>query len=232
MIPKLRNEKSKRCRKQRLQQLINRYRPIHRLFIYVLIQQIKIFSVALYTAYTYSLLDFTVYSRARYEDPETSRFAFMQDLYLDENITNSYSDEKFGETRHRITANSNNFTTASQEKGEEKKYLISSSSSLSLSDSNDIHLPNFHFVNDLRLYLPSCFRLKRIACPSFLQIVYTSITLFHLLSCSNHGMFVLCFEEELYSRGNQGDILSKAVHLEQPFPEYYDDYNTVLGKCY
>ena len=178
------------------------------------------------------MLDFTVYCRARYEDPETSRFAFMQDLYLDENITNSYSDEKFGETRHRITANSNNFTTASQGKGEEKKYLISSSSSLSLSDSNDIHLPNFHFVNDLRPYLPSSFRLKRIACPSFLQIVYTSITLFHLLSCSNHGMFVLCFEEELYSRGNQGDILSKAVHLEQPFPEYYDDYNTVLGKCY
>jgi hypothetical protein len=153
----------------------------------------------------------------------------MQDLYLDENITNSYSDEKFGETRHRITANSKNFTTASQEEGEEKKYLISSSSSsLSLSDSNDIHLPNFHFVNDLRPYLPSCFRLKHIACPSFLQIVYTSITLFHLLSCSNHGMFVLCFQEELYSRGNQGDILSKAVHLEQPFPEYYDDYNTVL----
>ena len=45
-------------------------------------------------------------------------------------------------------------------------------------------------------------------------------------------MFVLCFQEELYSRGNQGDILSKAVHLQQPFPEYYDDYNTVLGKCY
>lgn len=156
----------------------------------------------------------------------------MQDLYLDENITNSYSDEKFGETRHRITANSKNFTTASQEEGEEKKYLISSSSSLSLSDSNDIHLPNFHFVNDLRPYLPRCFRLKHIACPSFLQIVYTSITLFHLLSCSNHGMFVLCFQEELYSRGNQGDILSKAVHLEQPLPEYYDDYNTVLGKCY
>ena len=185
-----------------------------------------------YTAYTYSLFGFTVYSRAHYEDPEKSRFAFMQDLYLDENITNSYSDEKFGETRHRITANSKTFTTASQEEGEEKKYLISSSSPLSLSDCNDIHPPNFHFVNDLRPYLPSSFRLKRIACPSFLQIVYTSITLFHLLSCSNHGMFVLCFQEELYSRGNQGDILSKAVHLQQPFPEYYDDYNTVLGKCY
>ena len=155
----------------------------------------------------------------------------MQDLNLDGNITNSYSDEKFGETRYRITANSKGFTTASQEEGEDKKYLISSSS-FSSSDCNDIHLPNFHFFNDLRPYLPSCFRLKHTAFPSFLQIVYTSITLFHLLSCSNHGMFVLCFQEELYSRGNQGDILSKAVHLQQPFPDYYDDYNTVLGNFY
>jgi len=177
MIPKLRNEKSKRCRKQRLQQHIN---------------------------------------RTHYEHPETSRFAFMQDLNLDGNITNSYSDEKFGETRHRITANSKGFTTASQEEGEDKKYLISPSS-FSSSDCNDIHFPNFHFFNDLRPYLPSCFRLKHTAFPSFLQIVYTSITLFHLLSCSNHSMFVLCFQEELYSRGNQGDILSKAVHLQQPF---------------
>jgi hypothetical protein len=188
MIPKLRKEKSKRCRRQRLQQHIN---------------------------------------RTHYEDLETSRFSFMQDLNLHRNITKSYSDEKFGETRHGITANSKICTTASQEEREEKKYLISSSS-LSLNDSNDIHLPNFHYFNDLRPYLPSCFRLKRIACPSFLQIVYTSITLFHLLSCSNHGMFVLCFQEELYSRGNQGDILSKAVHLQQPFPEYHDDYNTFL----
>ena len=183
------------------------------------------------TSYNYSLFGSTVHSRTHYEDLETSRFSFMQDLNLDRNITKRHSDEKFGETRHRITANSKICTTASQEEREEKKYLISSSS-LSLSDSNDIHLPNFHYFNDLRPYLPSCFRLKRIACPSFLQIVYTSITLFHLLSCSNHGMFVLCFQEELYSRGNQGDILSKAVHLQQPFPEYHDDYNTFLGKCY